>query len=264
MTEPRASLKIADLDGDGEDEVILRNDRSYAVLSPVRGGRLIYLFARTPRGGALLVGNPSDDWNFQEELNRYMDRPSNHPGALADAGFEHDRYRISFVDVDVHALVVLTNVQEGSCLLGASKAFLLLPNTPALVVRYRIPDTLDDLATETCLSPDYYRLLRRGRHTLSPISGEHWRGYRNDDAAVWVSLADDEDTSWERPVTQEVGHGLVVRAMARTPHFHLLLGYGETDDEECRRLIREGRDLMHSGYGTADVREGVGTLEVSE
>ena len=40
----------------------------------------------------MVVGNPCDDWNWMEELNRYMDVPKNHPGAFADLGFEHDAY----------------------------------------------------------------------------------------------------------------------------------------------------------------------------
>jgi starch synthase len=247
VTESRVSLKIADLDGDGEDEVILRNHRLYAVVSPLQGGRLIYLFARTPRGGALLVGNPTDDWNFQEELNRYMDQPSNHPGALADIGFEHDRYRISFVEVDSRALIEMANVQEGSQLFGTRKSMLLSSDASALVIGYRIPDAPDGLATDSCLSPDYYRLLRRGRHVLSPIAGERWRGYRNGDVSVWMSLAGDEETSWDELASHEVGHGFVVRVMARTSRFHLLLGYGETDDERCRRLIETSREAMHQG-----------------
>ena len=254
VTGPRASLKIVDLDGDGEEEVVLRNDRLYAVVSPVQGGRLIYLFARTPRGGALLVGNPTDDWNFQEELNRYMDQPSNHPGALADVGFEHDRYRVSFVEVDSHALVEMTNVQEGSRLCGTTKGVLLPSDTPALVVGYCIPDTVDGLAIDSCLSPDYYRLLRRGRHVLSPITGERWRGCRNGDVAVWTGLADDEETSWEEPASLEVGHGFIVRTLARAPRFHLLIGYGEIDGELRRRLIESGREAMHGGGVSASTQ----------
>ena len=40
----------------------------------------------------MVVGNPCDDWNFLEDLNRFMEVPRNHPGAFADVGFENDEY----------------------------------------------------------------------------------------------------------------------------------------------------------------------------
>ena len=254
-----ASLKILDIDGDGHDEFILRNERLYAVISPTLGARLIYLFVRTPRGGALVVGNPTDDWNFQEELNRYMDTPSNHPGALADAGHVHDLYRATLVEVDGDILVEMTNAQEGSPLRGTTKSFHLSPDAPALAVRYRLPERRDTVETDICLSPDYYRLLRRGRQTVMPVEGERRRGYRNGDVGVWACLAADEATSWEEPGSREVGHGFVLRVAAREPVFHLLLGYGEAGEEECLRLLEREREAMRRHEAVT-----VTTVEVAE
>lgn len=251
MRRSRASLKLADLDHDGGREIVLRNHGLYAVLSPRQGGRLVYLFARGPRGGALVVGNPTDDWNFQEEINRYMDRPANHPGALADVGFEHDRYRTSLVEVDSYALAEMTNVQPDSRMRGARKTVLLSPESPALLVCYRLPGGFGALDTEACLSPDYYRLLRWGRYGLSATSRGSLRGARNGEMAVWLALAHDEDTRWEDPASPEVGHGLNVRVRTGSGHFHLLLGCGEVDEAGCRALLREGRDVLHEiGGGT--------------
>jgi starch synthase len=246
-----ASIKILDIDGDGHDEFILRNDRLYAVVSPASGARLIYLFVRTPRGGALVVGNPTDDWNFQEDLNRYMDTPSNHPGALADAGHVHDRYRPTLVEADGTVLVEMTNVEEDSPLLGTTKSFLLSPDAPALAVRYGMPAPHDTLETDVCLSPDYYRLLRRGRQTVKPFEGVRRRGYRNGDIGVWACLAADEATSWGEPESKEVGHGFVLRVTADAPTFHLLLGYGEAGEEECLRLLERERRTMRRYEETA-------------
>ncbi|HKH12339.1 MAG TPA: hypothetical protein VKA73_14450 [Rubrobacter sp.] len=256
----RASLKILDIDGDGHDEFILRNEWLYAVISPSRGARLVYLFVRTSRGGALVVGNPTDDWNFQEDLNRYMDTPSNHPGALADAGHVHDRYRPTLVDVDGSALIEMTNVEEGSPLLGTTKAFFLSPDAAALAVRYGTPGWLGELETDICLSPDYYRLLRRGRQTVLPIEGTLRRGYRNGDVSVWACLADDEATSWGEPASPEVGHGFVLRVASRAASFHVLLGYGEADEEACIGLLHRERGAMLRHAGAQDI---VTTREVS-
>jgi hypothetical protein len=253
----RPAAEVVDIDQDGAEEVILRNEYLYAVLAPGCGGRLVYLFARTPSGGALMLGNPSDDWNWQEELNRYMDRPPNHPGGLADVGFEHDHYRVSlFGGTAAHAFVEMTNVQEGSQLFGARKSLLLTADAPALVVCYRVPERLNHLATEACLSPDYYRLLREGRRQLILCQGETWQGARNREVAVWLGLAGDEITGWAQPAQLEVGHGLNVRLQARSPYFHVLIGCGDTDEDRCQWLIQKGRDALRG------IRTGVSSAAV--
>jgi hypothetical protein len=243
--ERSPSAEVMDIDEDGEDEVILKGEHLYAVIAPEHGGRLIYLFTLTPEGGALVVGNPTDDWNFQEELNRYMDHPPNHPGALADVGYEHDRYLVSALSDGTHAWVEMTNVEEGSRLFGTRKSVLLPPGHPALAICYRMPEGSGDLATETCLAPDYYRLLREGRPSLSPYKGENWRGFRNGDVAVWLGLAGDEETSWTEPARTEVGHGMNVRVQADTSHFHLLISCGDTDEDSCQQLLQEHRAALH-------------------
>ena len=113
---------MLDVDGDGEDELVLKNNKLFAVVAPQRGGRLIYLFDLTGRAGRLVVGNVSDDWNLQEELNRYMDCPRNHPGALADVGYEHDRYRAVIPDAPGQTIAVsLHNLEPESQLRGIEK-----------------------------------------------------------------------------------------------------------------------------------------------
>src|SRR5438093_438016 len=87
-----AHADLRDLDSDGEDELVLKNDKLFAVFSPKNGGRLVYLFTVNNPPGRLVVGNSIDDWNLLEDLHAYMDVPPNHPGALADVGYEHDNY----------------------------------------------------------------------------------------------------------------------------------------------------------------------------
>ena len=69
------SAEIVDIDEDSCEEVVLRSATMYAVLSPACGARLVYLFALIPRGAILIIGNPTDDWNLQQELNAYMQSP---------------------------------------------------------------------------------------------------------------------------------------------------------------------------------------------
>lgn len=256
-----ATVTVTDIDGDGQAEVVLRNAHLYAVLSPDHGGRLTHLFARGPRGGVLVVGNPTDDWNFQQDLNRFMDRPANHPGGLADLGGEHDRYRVSTVADDGCAHVELVDVEQGSRLRGTRKTFLLLPDSPALLIGYRVGPQVEQLRTETCLSPDYYRMLRRGRETLRPIRDARRRGWANGDVAVWVCTARDERTTWEDAATREVGHGFVIRAAAPAPGCHLLLGVGAAEESDCLDLLEVCRHQMRAA-GTDPVA--AGTEEVVE
>src|SRR5262249_9202434 len=73
---------VQDIDNDGEKELILASDELFAVFTPRWGGRLVYLFHLSGDPASLVIGNPSDDWNFMQELNKCMEVPRNHPGAL--------------------------------------------------------------------------------------------------------------------------------------------------------------------------------------
>ncbi|MFN2558034.1 MAG: hypothetical protein ABR592_14430 [Nitriliruptorales bacterium] len=222
--QPRADL--VDLDGDGEKEAALSNGLLYAVLSPPRGGRLTALFAATPAGGAEVIGNPSDDWNWQEELHAYMERPPNHPGALSDVGFEHDLHEVAAASTSAAgASLELVNVDPASPLNGTRKGVLLPTGREELVVCYRWPPGVTGLAVDFCLSPDYLRLLREGRGCLVSEGDERRRGARAGNVAVSVRLAFDEATSWVEP-NHQVGHGIVFRVRSHTSHFHLVIACG--------------------------------------
>ena len=228
-------VRVADIDQDGEDELIMANGNLFAVMAPRHGGRLVYLFARLADGGALLIGNPSDDWNVQEDLNRYMRVPPNHPGALADVGFEQDEYQPSRLPSGGGSVSAeITNVERGSALFGARKTVAL--NQTALSVAYRLPAGAPALSVESCLSPDYYRLLREGYRGVAPYDGSRRRGFRFGDAAVWIALTPGERTAWTDPGHARVGHGMNVRLVADASHFHLSIGCGLVDDEASRTL----------------------------
>jgi hypothetical protein len=156
--------------------------------------------------------------------------------------------------------VEMTNVEEGSRLFGTRKSVLLAPGHPALAACYRMPEGSGDLATETCLAPDYYRLLREGRRGLNPCNGESWRGFRNGDVAVWLGLAGDEETDWTEPAQAEAGHGMNVRVQADTSHFHLLISCGDTDEDSCQQLLQEHRaalDEVGERASAVHLRDGV-------
>ena len=237
-----ASARIADIDEDGEEEVILANDHLFAVVSPDRGGRLTYLAHRRPSGGVLVVGNPTDDWNWQESLHRYMDQPANHTGALADIGFVHDKYDPSTREVPGGALVELVDVDEQSDLRGARKRIMLADDGDALFVGYQLPESCSELIVETSLSPNYYKLLRNGRHGVRREDGASWRGARNGQVAVWVASDDDGITWADEP--GEIGHGLTVRMHAQTRSFHLVVGVGSIDVARSQHVLADARSLL--------------------
>lgn len=236
--------ELVDVDDDGTEELVLRSKHLFAVLAPACGGRLLYLACRGHDGGALVIGNPTDDWNRQEDMNAYMEVPANHPGGLADGGGLRDRY-----DVNIHVLdgvlrVVLKNGQEDSPLYGLRKQITMDDDSPTLLVTYDLPPGTAGITVETCLSPDYYRLLRHGSAALEHQEGPNWRGACNRGTAVWAALAGDEDTAWVDPVGPDPGHGVLLRMRAGARSFHLLIGVGDIDDGKASTAVQARREEL--------------------
>lgn len=222
-----AHAERCDVDRDGDEEVVLKNDQLVAIVAPRHGGRLVALHDLDAPGGRLLIGNPADDWNWQEELNQYMRAPRNHPGACADVGYEGDRWRVQTIrsDGDV-ADVVLVNAETDSPLFGARKRFRLRAGRSAVDVAYRLPSRPERLRIEIALSPDYLALLRTGRGVLRRIRGARRRGWSNGDASVWVALRRDDPTLWDVPPAAECGHGKVLCVGAYGRRFAFRIGSG--------------------------------------
>ena len=234
--------ELVDLDDDGVPELVLRNERLFAVFAPACGGRLVYLATSDEGvGGTLVVGNPTDDWNRQEAMNRYMDVPANHPGALADLGAVHDRHEVTLHVADGTVVAELADVQEDSPLCGLRKRVVLDAGASTLLIGYELPLDAPGLTVETCLSPDYHRLLREGAGALRREQGRTWCGARTGEVRGWMALADDEDTTWCPPAGPGPGHGVLVRVRADARTFHLLVGVGPVDDDTAGRTLRAGR-----------------------
>lgn len=227
----RAHVERLDVDRDGAEEVILANDHLYAVITPDHGGRLVYLFDLTSEGGRLVVGNPADDWNWQEEQNRFMEVPPNHPGAFADAGHENDRYRVlSAFEDERGAEVGLVNHETVRPLAGALKVFRLAAGARRIDVSYVLPRASDRrgserLGVDFALSPDYLSLLREGRRVV-PVRRGAARGWRNRATRAWAHIPDGEPVVWDHALNSVCGHGMLLRAAAHGPSFRLSLGVG--------------------------------------
>lgn len=162
----RAHAGIRDADHDGEPDLIIANNALFGLVTSRWGGRLVSLYSVSGDRGAMVVGNPCDDWNFLEDLNRFMTTPRNHPGAFADVDFESDEYSCEILEQGDEALVRLINVQQDSAARGLIKTYRFTASHTSLTVAYRLPETLDRLSVECALSPDYLQLLRRGSTEL--------------------------------------------------------------------------------------------------
>ena len=232
-----AGVEEDDLDDDGEAEILLRAGSLAAVVSPAHGGRLLYL----AEPGRLLVGNPTDHWNFQEELHRFMRVPQNHPGAFADEGGEHDAFVVEAAGAeDGCAAVVLRDVaaSRGE---GLRKR-LAVDERGFVSAWYELPPSQERCATVVCVSPDYERLVRLGRRGVRPLELPSVTGWENGEAAVWVAV-DGETASLAEPLVAEAGHGFNVRVEGRGPAFGVVLGRGAPEPARvaealaaCRRV----------------------------
>ncbi len=217
---------LCDIDNDGDEELLLMNRELFAVVSPKSGGRLVFLFAVAGENGAMVIGNPSDDWNLKEDLNDYMDVPPNHPGALADVGFEHDWYAVEVVEEAGGGVrAMLRNEESTSLAFGLVKEFSLSSyQNHTLAVDYTLPGNISALEVEFGLSPDYLKLLRKGRSILSPHERNGARGWAADGVAVWVKPAHRLASRWTKPYQPEFSHGCSLRLSVKAKQFGVSIG----------------------------------------
>jgi hypothetical protein len=220
---------LQDIDHDGHDELILKNRLLFAVFSARCGGRLIYLFSVSRTRGKMVIGNPCDDWNWMEELNKYMEIPSNHPGALADTGHENDRYEIALIETrGDETRAILVNKKKKSEAFGLTKSLRFARDSCEIEVTYRLPQGLMNLSVECGLSPDYLRLLRFGHHHLKENGDSKIRGYSNGGVSVWVRLEDLRRTAFDEAAPREFGHGYAIQIQARKSPFTIWIGTKQT------------------------------------
>ena len=213
-----AHAALMDIDNDGEQEWVLKNQHLFAVISPQCGARLVALYST---GGTMLVGNPCDDWNWQEQLNRFMEVPRNHPGAFADVGFENDRYEAELIENTPERVHLrLVNTEEGSAALGTVKEFELNDRAGCLFVRYHSP--INALQIDCGFSPDYLRLLRNGAGELKPVRTPRIRGWKTPDVAIWLKPVHGVD--WDDLEQDSFGHGRLLRMRLRTREGAVALG----------------------------------------
>lgn len=231
-----AHAQLYDIDNNGEQELILKNNKLFAVCSPRWGGRLIYLFNLDGDQGKMVIGNPCDDWNWMEELHKYMEIPANHPGALTDIGYEHDRHDIVIEIADGAAVsATLINNQAGSSAFNTEKALSLARDDLEIQVTYRLAEQLSTHTIECGLSPDYLQLLRSEHRCLTEFRGLNVWGYSHNGVKVWVRLEDVESLSFDQPSARSFGHGQAIRVVASEHPFTIWIGSQQRTENEGSR-----------------------------
>jgi Glycosyl hydrolase family 57 len=223
--DEQAHAKLYDIDADGEDELVLKNDKLFAVISPRWGGRLVALFNLEGPPGKMVIGNPSDDWNWMQELNRFMEVPPNHPGALTDVGFEHDTFTARVYCADGATVdVELENIEAQSAGRGLTKRIRLSHRESRLEVCYAVPESIEAISVDFAFSPDYLNLLRYGRALLTPFEERGSRGWSANSVAVWVREEGGSSFTWSRPFPEDAGHKASLRLSTCKSEFTISIG----------------------------------------
>jgi hypothetical protein len=223
--DAQAHSALYDIDADGEEELVIKNDKLFAVITLRWGGRLVALFSIEGPQGKMVIGNPSDDWNWMEELNRFMEVPANHPGALTDLGMEHDAYEALNGLSDGPAVSIeLQNTEVNSKGYGLIKRIHLSQGESRIEVCYSLPEPLETISVDFAFSPDYLNLLRHGRALLKPFVRGQARGWSANSTAVWVREEEGASLLWYEPFTDEAGHKATFRVTTSNRNFSLSIG----------------------------------------
>jgi Glycosyl hydrolase family 57 len=222
----RAHATVRDADLDGEPDLVLKNDSFFAVVSQRWGGRVVSFFYFAASRGAMAVGNPCDDWNFLEDLNKFMQKPRNHPGAFADVGFENDQYLCDILEEGERVVVRLINIEKNSRAFGLVKTYLFDSRRPTLSVRYHLPPSLKNISVECAVSPDYLALLRHGSNMMKSIETRNERGFVAGDIAIKIEPS--PGVVWQGALHPWIGHGRTFRLTSTQQEFELNLRLATT------------------------------------
>ena len=223
---------VRDVDGDGADEVVLADEQMWCAIAPRYGARASLLAVRAGDDARVVVGNPLDHWNFQEELHRFMQQPPAHPGALGAHGAENEPWRVHLPEAaESTARVVLTRE-------GQVRRLALQHGALALCWEGE-----DDLTVESLLSPDYLAALREGSAGTWTTSGTGWAAVHAHGSTTW--LAWDPDAVAAAPRYGLAGHGALCAVSARR-HLHLLLGTGPVEPAAVARQLRAAHRTLHA------------------
>lgn len=242
---------LQDIDDDGYDELVLASRRLFAVMRPQWGGRLTTLIWRDDEGPPrIIVGNPADHWNFQEQLGRCMDQPAGHPGALGIVGSEHTRFEVTRLEVTGGALIaVLDEAGEPGAPTELRLTVRVAEDSAVLSACWVRPGTPGELSVRSAICPDYHEVLRNGRAHVRlehhPRFASTWldsipapsREGSDTGARAWVGVRDDRVAVVDPPSYGEAGHALMVTVRTAGRRLDLAIGGGVVDDVTLDRHL---------------------------
>ncbi|MBY8889263.1 hypothetical protein K7472_31130 [Streptomyces sp. PTM05] len=243
---------LVDVDGDGDEELLLAGQTVWALVSPGEGGR-VCLLAHRPAShpgdqsgnkAALIVGNPIDHWNFQEELHRFMDVPPGHPGALTEPTFRHLAWAPRQPKRHAHAVTVDLHPRSDTPQAG-TRRYAVLDGVPALAACLRAGSASRPLDVESALVPDYLRALLNGRAGLRRTGGHGWAGWSLGDRTCWVGY-DPLQACSIPPRWTAAGHSCPFALRSCTGHLDVLIGAGPVTDSHLASWLDTSRAVLHA------------------
>lgn len=154
-----------DLNQDGDDEVILSNDKVFAVFSPV-GGRLAFAAVSDPeKGGISLVGAPLTYPLNEGEAEVNPDLEKRNPGrgfhktsCFRDKGYDDEIYSID--PLSSHTIMAVSPDQK------VRKVFTLKDGSNLLEATYNLDPSLESLGVMMGFSPNPNDMLKHGQANL--------------------------------------------------------------------------------------------------
>jgi len=221
-THHSTSVMRFDIDQDGYEEIVLANSSLFAVFTPNFGGRLVYLFDLRGPNGQLIIGNPADDWHWEQSLNSYIMNPPNHPGAFADSLYENDQYKVEILDGNPQSGTIrFENIQIDSPFYGSSKSFRL-DSDCTLYAEYDLTEReVLPITIEIGISPDYLTLLRYGPRFL--VIRPSRNGFSCLNKNTRVILTTSRECWMKTDPSREVGHCILFQVTAQVPKFGISL-----------------------------------------
>ncbi|WP_148206310.1 carbohydrate-binding protein [Thermococcus gammatolerans] len=147
------------VDEDNDNEIVVQNDRLYAVLDPI-GGRVGWLF---DSNGHVVIGNSMALWSGTE--GDYND--GNHVWGLSDAydggTYEHSYYQLEILEDGTNGRILVRTKSPG----GFVKYIELRKGWSYLKVTYR--DVSRRIYVKTGFSPGLSDLLRNGKKNIERV-----------------------------------------------------------------------------------------------
>ncbi len=229
---PSASLR--DVDGDGEVELVLADRALWCAVSPRYGGRVSLLAARDGADARVVVGNPLDHWNFQEELHRFMQQPPAHPGGLGARDAENEPWEVLPPETTDGA--VRAELRRGRDV----RRLALVDGHLALCWQGEGETTVESL-----LSPDYLASLREGSRGTRTDGGDGWASVTAGGRTTWAAW--DASAARAEPRCTLAGHGALV-AVRGQGHLHLLVGTGPVDETIAAQRLEVVHHVLHERH----------------